>query len=68
MPNSIRNILKSLVYKGYMTQEQMDKIVRNLKGETVYCKECVKNGTALCPMLFTEMKPKDYCSYGEKKI
>lgn len=30
MPNSIRNILQSLVYKGHLSQEQMDKIMRNI--------------------------------------
>ena len=35
--------------------------------ELIRCKDCKKNGTNLCPMLFTEMKDTDYCSYAEKK-
>lgn len=30
MPNSCRNILKKLVYKGALTEQEYEKIVRNL--------------------------------------
>lgn len=33
----------------------------------IRCKECKKNGNNLCPMLFTEMKDADFCSYAERK-
>ena len=33
----------------------------------IRCKDCKKNGNTLCPMLFTEMKDTDYCSYAERK-
>ena len=35
--------------------------------EVVRCKDCKRNGTELCPMLFTEMKDDDFCSYGERR-
>lgn len=35
--------------------------------EVVRCKDCKRNGTELCPMLFTEMKDNDFCSYGERR-
>ena len=35
--------------------------------ELIRCKECKKNGNNLCPMLFTEMKDTDFCSYAERK-
>ena len=41
MPNSCRNILKKLVYKGALTEQEYEKILRNLHtGDIVYCKDC----------------------------
>ena len=35
--------------------------------ELIRCKDCKRNNTNYCPMIFIEMKPNDYCSYGERK-
>lgn len=35
--------------------------------KVIRCKGCKRNGTTLCPMLFTEMKDTDYCSYAERE-
>lgn len=72
MPNSIRNILKNLVYKGHMTQEQMDKIVRNLKSQdsvdVVRCRDCKWGGSpSHCPDRYMMMDCDGFCSWGERK-
>lgn len=35
--------------------------------ELTRCRDCKKNDSKLCPMLFTEMKDTDFCSYAERK-
>ena len=44
---------------GYMFGRTISQLIR--------CKDCKRNDTKFCPMIFVEMKPNDFCSYGERK-
>ena len=41
---------------------------KDAMAELVRCKDCKHYHKRVCPMwMYTEMKPKDFCSYGERR-
>ena len=76
MPNSCRNILKKLLYKGALTAQEYEKILRNLyTDDIVYCCDCKYCEQAASLSLWCHRNPPDsfkvemggFCKWGKNK-
>ena len=53
-----------------VAEETLNQQAENVKEwiPVVRCKDCKHYHKRVCPMwMYTEMKPKDFCSYGERR-
>lgn len=70
MPHSCKSIIRKLHYKGYITDKECEKLLRNFR-QLIRCKDCKWFGDIGCAIEVVDDSDRptenDFCSFAERR-